>query len=232
MKWLLTLALMSSTSAWGQDIKPLCPDRGAIQACIVDEGHVQVETSLVDWFNDSESTLLIGDTVVRLGLSEITEVQVGFSPWVRKSNRVGNSDLRLALRHNVKDDQLSLAVQPMIVVPVGSERVTQGDWGVGAALALTYDASAETQFYASPTVMMGPSTIVSGAIGINQTIHGPFGGTVELFGQQGAGQTQVLLDFTTVWTASEDVEVDLNANVGLTSDSPALELIVGISRRF
>lgn len=174
MKRLLALALMTSTSAWGQDIKPLCPDRGAIQTCIVDEGHVQVETSLVDWFNDSESTLLIGDTVVRLGLSEATEVQVGFSPWVRKSNRVGHSDLRLAVRHNIKDDQLSLAVQPMIVVPLGSERVTQGDWGAGAALALTYDASSETQFYASPTIMMGPSTIVSGAIGINQTIHGPF----------------------------------------------------------
>lgn len=232
MKRLLALALMTSTSAWGQDIKPLCPDRGAIQTCIVDEGHVQVETSLVDWFNDSESTLLIGDTVVRLGLSQTTEVQVGFSPWVRKSDRVGHSDLRLAVRHNIKDDRLSLAVQPMVIVPLGSERVTQGSWSAGAALALTYDISPQTQFYASPTVMIGSEPVISGALGINQTIYGPFGGTIELFGQHGAGQTQILLDFTTVWAASEDVEVDLNANIGLTRDAPALQLILGVTRRF
>lgn len=55
MKWILVLALMSSTSAWAEDLKPLCPDRGAIQPCIVDPGHVQVEVSIADWFARARS---------------------------------------------------------------------------------------------------------------------------------------------------------------------------------
>lgn len=231
MKWLAALALVA-TPAMAQDLKPLCPDRGAIQPCIVDAGHIQVEVSLADWFDDADSTLLLGDSVVRYGVSDTTEVQIGLSPWVRKGKASGHSDLRLAVRHNILQDRLSLALQPMVVVPLGSEHVTQGRLGTGIALAATYDISPQTQLYASPTVFALPTTIVSGAVGVNQTIYGPIGGTIELFGQHGGGQTQASLDFTTVWTATQDVEIDLNANVGLTRDTPALELILGVTRRF
>jgi hypothetical protein len=223
---------MLSSPAVAQDLKPLCPDRGAIQPCVVDPGHVQVEVSLTDWFDDADSTLLLGDTVVRLGLNENTEVQVGLSPWVRKGSRVGQGDLRLALRRNIKDDQLSLAVQPMLVLPTGSQNASQGRLGAGVALGATYDVSPSTQLYASPTVFVLPTPLISGAVGVNQTLYGPIGGTIEVFAQHSAGQTQASLDFTTVWTASRNVEIDLNANVGLTRDTPTLELVLGVTKRF
>ena len=229
---LVGLALLFSSPVEARGLTPLCPDRGAIQTCTVDDHHLQVETSITDWFDDAESTMLLGDTVVRYGLTSSSEIQFGFSPWVRKNDRIGQSDLRLNFRQRIKSDQLSLAVQSMIVVPMGSEDFTQGRLGAGMALAVAYDLSPSTQLYASPTIFALPTTVVSGAIGVNQTISGPFGGTIELFGQKGAGQTQAALDFTTVWDATEDMEFDLNANVGLTHDTPALELIAGISYRF
>lgn len=228
---LLALALMFSTQVEARGLTPLCPDRGAIQTCTVDKNHLQVETSITDWFDDAESTMLIGDTVVRYGISDSSEIQFGFSPWVRKNDRVGQSDLRMNFRQRIKSDQLSLAIQPMIVVPMGSEDFTQGHLGAGLALAASYDLTPSTQFYVSPTVFAFPDTVVSGAVGVNQAF-GPFGGTVELFTQHGVGQHQLALDFTTVWDATEDMEFDINANVGLTRDTPALELIAGVSYRF
>lgn len=120
----------------------------------------------------------------------------------------------------------------MIVLPIGSKTLTQGRIGAGAALAATYDISPQTQLYMSPTLYVTPFALASGAIGVNQTIYGPIGGTLELFGQHGGGQTQASLDFTTVWTTSRNSEIDLNANVGLTRDTPAVELILGVTRCF
>lgn len=234
MKLLICLGILGvlASPATGQTLKPLCPDRGAIQPCIVDEGYIQVEVGLIDSFDDPDSTLILNDSVVRIGLTQSTEVQFGFSPWVRKQGKVGQGDLRINVRQNLKNDQLSLAVQPMAILPTGSKNTTQGQLGVGIALPVTYDLSSDTQLYISPTVMALPSTVSSILLGVNQTIYGPFGGTVELFAQKGAGQTQASFDLTGVWTASSNVEVDVNANIGMTSDTPDLELSLGITRRF
>jgi hypothetical protein len=228
---LLFLGVLTSPAA-GQTLKPLCPDRGAIQPCIVDPGHVQVEVSITDWFDDADSTLLLGDTVVRYGLSGSTEIQLAVSPWVRKGSRIGQNDLKINVRHNILDGQLSAAIQPMVVIPTGSRGISQELFGAGVALAVTYDLSSETQLYISPTVFALPFSQVSGAIGVNQTIVGPFGAAVELFAQHNREQTQVSFDVSGTWTADSNTELDLNANIGLTQDTPALELILGISRRF
>lgn len=228
----IAFLVATSSPAHSEELKPICPDRGAIQTCTVDKGHWQYETSLVDWSHNDISTLLIADSVVRWGLEDNTEVQIAWSHWVRSGNQTNHSDVKLSLRHNILDSQLGLAVQTFIVLPVGSENVTQNHLGVGAALALSFDFNSQTQLYANPTIVVLPTAIISGALGINQTIHGPIAGTVEISGLHGAGQTQASLNFTAVWTASDNVELDIKANFGLIADSPDLQLILGVTRRF
>jgi hypothetical protein len=224
--------ILCSSPALGQEIKPLCPDRGAIQPCVLDGREVQIEVGLLDRFSDSQGTLLIGDTTVRVGLGQGTEIQVGVSPWLRRDNQVNQSDLRLAVRHQVASGPVSLAVQPMLFVPTGSESVTQGRLVPGVALGGTWDISPETQLYWSPGVFLAQRTTVSGALGVNQTIHGPIGGALEIFLQHQRGEIQASLDYTLTYTIGQNIELDTSANVGLTSKTPGLELVLGITRRF
>lgn len=232
MKWLVGLAMVVSTPAWAQDIKPLCPDRGAFQTCTIDPHHIQVESSLVDWSDDAESTTLLADMVVRVGLDQETEIQFALSPWVKKDGRVGQSDIRIAVRHTLLDQRLSVAVQPMISLPTGSEMLTQGQVKAGAALAVMYDLSPRTQFYFTPAVLptRDPTQVVF--LGVNQAFTRTVGGTLEFQAQHSPGVHQASVNLTSTWTTNRSMEFDINANIGVTADTPAVQLILGVTRRF
>jgi len=209
----------------------ICPDRGAIQPCTVDAGHGQVEVSLADWSDGSDPTLLLGDMVIRYGLDDSTEVQLGISPWVHKTWGIGHSDLKLTLRHRILSGPISLAIQPMITLPVGSKKLTQDQVGAGLALGATWDLNQQTQLYVSPYSIITPNPLEGVFIGVNQTIKGPLGASAELMVQH-QHQTQSSLDFGLTYTARKDLEFDLSTNLGMTSATPALEIMVGVSRRF
>lgn len=78
-------ALFLAVPAAAQD-KPrdYCPARPGLgsPACTMDAGRVSVETSLGDWTLDRQGgdrtdTVLISDTLVRIGLMDNLEAQVG-----------------------------------------------------------------------------------------------------------------------------------------------------------
>ena len=70
-----------------EQLRELCGDRPGLgsSTCIVDAGHVQVETGLswtrTDDLGLREDVFLVGDTLLRLGLDERTEVQLGFTAF-------------------------------------------------------------------------------------------------------------------------------------------------------
>lgn len=228
---LVSLVLLASPVA-AQELKPLCPDRGAFQPCTIDPGHAQVELGLVDWFDDQDSTLLIADTVVRLGLDDTTEVQLGVSPWLRKSVGRGRGDLRLALRKRLIEGDFSLAVQPTLIVPTGSKKLSGKLLVPGLAIGTTYDLTPRTQFYLTPYAVKGRHLLGGTFLGINQTVYGPIGASAEIMFQHQKGETQSSVDFTATYTASSTVEFDTSANIGVTAQTPALELVLGVTKRF
>jgi hypothetical protein len=97
---------------------------------------------------------------------------------------------------------------------------------------MTWDISPQTQLYVSPYGLLGRKMLGGAFLGVNQSIRGRLGGALELFGQHQRGETQASLDYTLTYTFSDRLELDTSANVGLTSKTPALELVLGISRRF
>lgn len=230
---LITLfALGFAAQAGAQEIKPLCPDRGAFQACTVDPGHVQVEVALADWFDDQDSTLLVGDTVVRLGLSETTEVQLGISPLIRRTYGKGHGDLRVALRHRLVDGDFSLAVQPTLIIPLGSKGFSGQRLIPGLAVGMTYDLTPRTQFYLSPYGVKGEKLLGGTFLGINQSLTSKIGTSAEIMIQHEKDNTQSSFDLTATYTVDNNLEFDTSANMGLTRTTPAVELVVGLTRRF
>lgn len=151
---------------------------------------------------------------------------------VSKSYGRGRSDLRLALRKRLVDGQFSLAVQPTLIVPTGSSKLSGHILIPGIAVGTTYDLSDSTQLYATPFVVTGRKVQGGAFIGINQSVSGPVGVSGELMFQHQQGETQSSVNFSATYTVDKNVELDTSANVGITRQTPALELVIGITRRF
>ncbi|MEO5938343.1 MAG: transporter [Sphingomonas sp.] len=255
-------ALLIAAPAVAQD-KPrdYCPARPGLgsPACTIDAGRVSVETSLADWTldrrpGDRTDTVLIGDTLVRIGLTDTIEAQIGWTPvgfmrersgaTVDRATRVG--DVTLALKANLANPDgsgFAVAVQPFVTLPVGRQPVGAGDWGAGVVVPLTYELSKTVNVQFVPEVdaavnangrgrHFAASAVVGVAVELNDKL------TVELEGQAlrdddpmgKTWQDRAALSFA--YKASDDLQFDVGGIAGLNRDAPDIELLAGISRRF
>ena len=131
-------------------------------------GRVSVETSLGDWTLDKQGgdrtdTVLIGDTSVRIGLTDSIEAQVGWTPLGIVRERTGGAvdratragDATLGIKANLRNPDgsgFSVAVQPFVTLPVGRAPVGARDWGAGLVVPLTYDLSKTVNLEITPEV--------------------------------------------------------------------------------
>ncbi len=85
----LAVALMLALPAAGQaEERDFCADRPGLgtPACTLDPGRVQIEVGGADFTHDhgadgTQDTLLLADTLVRIGLGEATEAHIGWTPF-------------------------------------------------------------------------------------------------------------------------------------------------------
>ena len=161
MRWIAVgMLVLAATPALAEE-RDYCPTRPGLNttACTIAPKHVSVETALADWTLDDQpdqrtDTVLIGDTLVRVGLSESVEAQLGWTPYghvrtrdkttqgIDRAGRVG--DVTLGVKANLLHPDgsgLSIAVQPFVSLPVGRTPVGAGDWGAGVVVPVTYDLS-------------------------------------------------------------------------------------------
>lgn len=263
MKIALTLgALLIAVPAAAQD-KPrdYCPARPGLgsPACTIDAGRVSVETSLADWTLDRQGgdrtdTVLIGDTLVRIGLTDTIEAQVGWTPvgfvrqrsggLVDRATRVG--DVTLGLKANLANPDgsgFAVAVQPFVTLPAGRQPVGAGDWGAGVVVPLTYDLSKTVNVQLVPEVdaavnqsgrgrHVAASVVVGLSIALNDRL------TVELEGEAlrdedpmgKTWQDSAALSFA--YKVDDDLQFDIGSIAGLNRNAPDVELLAGVSRRF
>ena len=240
-----------------------CPARPGLgtPACTTASGRVSVETGLVDWTVERNpaqraETILIGDTLVRIGLADSVEAQFGWTPYGHVSTRnagagpidkmAGAGDVTLGLKANLAHPDgsgLSVAVQPFATLPVGRTPVGAGDWGVGLVAPVTYDLSDAINLQFTPEIDAavdedgrGRHFAYSGTIGLGVAISDAVSATVEFQALRdddpAGGQTQPLAALSVAWMPNDDLQLDVGGVVGLNDDAPDAELYVGLSRRF
>lgn len=263
MKYLATLiTLLVATAANAEELRDLCPDRPGIGTppCVVDKGHVMVETGLVDWIRerDAESktdTFLFGDTLVRVGLGATTEAQVEWAPLghVRERDRATGAvdratragDVTLAIRQNLASpdgSKASLSLQPFVTLPIGREPVGAGDWGAGLIVPASYELNKTIKLYASPRAYAevdedgdGRHLAYGSVVGFDAEL-GKLTTTVELSGMRdddpSGHETEALAGLSFGYQPSKSMQFDAGTNLGLNRRSPDVELYVGVSRRF
>jgi hypothetical protein len=262
---LIAVALMLPGIAWAED-KPsgerdYCPARPGLgtPACTMAPGRVSVETSLADWTLDKQGsdrtdTVLIGDSLIRIGLTDTIEAQIGWTPMgivrdrsggtVSRATRTG--DVTLGLKANLANPDgsgLSVAVQPFVTLPVGRTPIGAGDWSTGIAVPVTYDLSKTVNLEFTPEIDAavdqdgrGRHFAMSGVFGIGVAASDKLTITLEdevIRDDDPAGKsTQDLASLSIAWMARDNLQVDVGAVAGLDRISPDAEVYVGIARRF
>ncbi len=257
------MALSFATPAMAGALRDLCPDRPGLGTppCIVDAGHVLIETGLADWALDRQpdertDTWLLGDTLLRFGLGATTEAQLEWTPLghvrtrdratgtVEHATRVG--DVTLALRqslHNPDGSGASIALQPFVTVPVGRRPVGAGDWGAGVIVPASFALSDTLKLGVTPEIDAAVDEDGNGrhlaygtVVGVTADLTDKLGVTAELQAMRDRDPadhgTEERAGLSFGWQASDNLQFDAGSNLGLNHDTPDIELYAGLSRRF
>lgn len=259
MRIALLLALIAGPAV-AQD-RDLCTDRPGLgtPACTVEPGRALVETALADWTMDRgagtrSDTILFGDTLARIGVSDRIELQLGWTPLgynreraggaVDRATRIGDASLGAKLNLASPDGSgFSAAVQPRVTLPTGRAPIGAGDWGASLIVPLSYDVSDAVQLQASPELDAavdgdgdGRHVAYGGTIGVGVALSEAISAGLEVQAirdRDPAGRTtQAYGGLSLAWQTSRDLQLDVGSNLGLNHASSDFELYAGVSKRF
>jgi len=261
----LILAL-SPGAAMAQE-RDFCPDRPGIgtPACTMAPGQVAVEAGLGDWTltRDAatrEDVFLTGDFLVRYGVADHAEVQVGWTSlgFSRSRDRTaggaaggvdhrsGTGDVTLALRRNLASPDgsgFSAALMPFVSLPTGRQPIGAGDWGAGVRLPVSYELSDRWSLVTTTEVDAAVDEDAHGrhlafseaaglALKLGETLTATAEYQVTADHDPEGHSTAHLSGLSLGWQPADNLQLDLGANAGLDRDAPDVEVYVGIARRF
>lgn len=218
-------------------------------ACVLDPGRVAVETALSDWErDDGTDTVLFGDTLLRVGLTDRAEAQIGWTPLGiardrsdgNRTARTGDLTLgaRIALR-NPDGSGFSYGLQPSVTVPVGRSPIGDAGWSAGLIAPVSYDLKDGLNLQFSPEIIWAADDVGSGhhivptaTIGVEVAIVDAIDVTAEGQWLRDDGATETRAALAVAWQVSPDFVVDMGGVAGLNRATPSVRIYSGISRRF
>ena len=238
---------------------PICTDRPAKanSVCTVPPGRWQVETSGVGWSRATNrgavvESLSLGSSLAKFGLGDRSDIQVGITPFVQVSaseagqrgRLSGFGDVVVRYKHRLSSDgaPVQVALVPFVKLPtarrgIGNRKVEGGlavpvSVPLSASMAVTFgpevdlvaDAAGEGRHFALVNLVnllapVAPRLTLAGEIWTN--VNFDPAGTVK----------QASADGAFAYSASDDLQLDLGANFGLTRDTPDIEVYAGFSIR-
>jgi hypothetical protein len=144
----LPLLLIFAPAAHAED-REFCADRPGLgtPACTLAPGEAMVELGLGAWEHDADAagttdTATTGDVLLRLGVSEHAEIELGLPihSVMRMRDRssgalsraVGAGDLTIALRRGLGEANGPVAIEGYVTLPTGAAVIGAGTWSAGA----------------------------------------------------------------------------------------------------
>lgn len=260
--WAALLPLLASP-AMAAELRDYCPERPGLNtpACTIDPGHVSIETGLAGWTRDSNAatrtdTLLIGDTLVRVGLTDSIEARLGWTPLgiererdratgaVSRTSRVGDATLGLKANLASPDGSgASIALLPYATLPVGRRPIGTGDWGAGLLVPASYELSPTLSLSLTPEIDAavdqdgrGRHLAYGSAAGIGVKLSAAVSSALEVSAirdrDPSGHSTEMLLGASLGWQPRDDLQFDIGVDAGLNRDTPDIAVSMGVSRRF
>jgi hypothetical protein len=252
----IALMLLAVPSAKAQGLRDFCADRPgkATPPCILDVGHVQIETGLADVvFQRSPdvhaTTYTIGASEFRFGLTRWLEAEAAWAPLIvdrdrDSGHRTGVGDLTLGLRGALiapDGDGPAVSLQGFVTAPTATHGLGAGGWTGGVrlpaqlplgplALGLTpeVDVVRNASGHGTHAAWVGVAALSHGFGKL--TVGAEAWGAVD--DDPSHVSHQASADLTAAVAVGDNGQLDAGVNIGLTRDTPDLEMYVGIAHRF
>ena len=238
---------------------PICTDRPAKAnaVCTVAPGHVQLENSLVGWARfkaagSSATTLTVGSSVLKYGLTDHSDLQLGWTPYIRiviwdkgSSESIGGiGDVSLRSKHRLSraEAPVQVALIPFAKLPTAKRGIGNRRFEGGLAMPISFSLVGPVTATLGPELDLladgdGHGTHVGlvNIINLSAPVAPRLTLAVELWTNSNidpAGTVkQASADVALAYALANDFQLDAGINGGLTRATPDLELYVGLSIR-
>ena len=251
---------MLASAASAADEQPICADRPgkSTPACTVPAGHWQIETGLADWSlqkdgGERETSLVLGETTVKYGVTGSSDVEIDLTPWQRAASSgpgvhdvaSGIGDVKLIYKQQViAGDAVQVTVMPFVKAPTAKHSLGNGKWEGGLLLPVDY-AIGKSPFsieltpeldWAADADGHGHHAAMVQVASLGWQATDKLSLSAEIWGQwdwNPSGTTrQASTDGAVAYLLSNDVQLDAGANFGLNRNTPDVEVYAGVSHRF
>ncbi|MET1756361.1 transporter [Novosphingobium sp. RD2P27] len=269
LRSLLALALVSvatpaiaqtSTLSTGEEESAICTDRptNGNYACTVPKGRFQLEVDTFNWLRDDVGgervdVVAFTNPVIKYGLTDSSDVQINWSPYIRARTRDANGVLtiddgsgdvtaRYKKRLTSATADLQIALLPFVKLPTASDAIGIGKVEGGIAVPINYSVPGGWTITLGPQVNVladddgsGRHLGLTGLVNIAKSF-GKFSVLNEIWTDQDIDPSGTVSQYSynaaLVWLASPKLQFDLGANFGLNRNTPDVVSYVGVSTRF
>jgi hypothetical protein len=225
----------------------------------VPAGHLQIETGLADWSlqrasGARDSSLVVGETTVKYGLTARSDIEIDIAPWQRVTGRAsgvrsrasGFGDITVAYKHRLTGDSVpvEIAALPFVKVPTAQRALGNGKWEAGLLMPIGYSIpSTRLSLGLTPELDRvadgdgrGHHTAMAQVISLGWQADDKLSLSGELWGQwdwdpAGTGK-QYSVDGSIAYLVRDNLQIDGGANFGLNPQTPDVEIYTGVSTRF
>jgi hypothetical protein len=238
--------------------REFCADRPGLDTppCTLSPGVVMAETGLAAFAHSAsggmiDDTLTFSDLLVRVGVAQSAEIEVGLTSFVRDRQRDasgvnttrGVGDMVLVVRRGIAGPNGPIALHAFVRLPTGKAGIGAGDWGAGLIVPMQFDLGHQFQLALSPEIDAAVNASGSGrhlqygsAIGLSHPLSKTLGLTGELAAfrnEDPAGhETIAQAAASLAWQVSKQWQLDLEGDAGLSKAAPDYQVKLGFAHRF
>ena len=253
--------IAASGSAAAADEQPICAARPgkSTPACTVPKRQFQIETGLADWSlqnttGERDTSLVIGETTFKYGLTGSSDIEVDMTPWQRATSRAGAvhgsasgfGDVTVAYKRQLTpaSDALQLTLLPLVKIPTAKRSLGNGKWEGGLLIPIGYSIP-KTPFSINLTPEIdwvadadgqGHHSSITQVASLGWQLNDKLNLSAELWGRWGwdpsGTASQYSADASMAYLANNNLQLDAGANFGLNNQTPDVELYTGVSARF
>ena len=237
--------------------RDFCADRpgAATPPCTVEPGRVMAEIGLVDWTRDrnaiqSIDTVVLGNFLLRTGISQTAEVQLGWTAIgiERQRDRVsgvtsrdhGTGDVTVAVQQGLGKPA---AIRAFVTLPTGSGPLGVGDWSAGAMVPLAFALSHSFELDLTPEVdaavnasgkgrHLAYGSVIGLGVGLTGNVSLALDAALFRDDDPSGHASRATAGASLAWMASRNLQLDVGTVAGLNTNTPDLEAYFGVVRRF
>jgi len=255
-RFLLWIALALPATPVLADEREFCANRPGIgtPACTMAPGSAMLETGVAERDNShdasgSEDNTTLGQFLLRVGVSESAEVQFGLDSYTldRTLDRTGHllarssgvGDAFLAVRRGLAGPNGPVAIEGFVSVPATDTH----QWTAGLLLPAGMDLPVGFQLALTPEVDLaadgdrhGRHVAYGGVVGLCHALATNLTAGGELAAFEDTDPSGHSLDArlsgSLAWQVSPRLQVDFEADAGLSARAPDTAVMIGFADRF